>query len=521
MNRRRLAWTAALAVPLLLGAFAWQSARLRESLELFSQVVRLVETTALDSLPPEEIYRRAARGLIKELNDPYAAILSPEELSSFERNSIGNRYAGTGITIRALRDTVVALRVNPGGPASQAGIRPGDQLLAVDGTPVTGITTDSVSRLLLGTPDTRVRVRYLRAGAAAPAEVEIARAVVRVPAVPHATLLEDGIGYVPIQRFNDVAAADVAQAILRLERQGARGYVLDLRGNGGGDLYQALRMTGLFLPQGVEVARVQHRGKPPEVYRTEDPPLLADAPVVVLVDGGSASASEILAGSLQDHDRALVVGTRSFGKGLVQTQARLNTGWAVRLTTGKWYTPSGRSIQAEHEGLDDGRFVETDTMANRPMFRSASGRPIVGGGGVTPDVVVRLDTASTAERELARALAGQIPALQDMVLVVARQVAGGVRDGAFTVAPAWRDDLRARLAALEVTVPDSTWDAAAPVVDRLIAGQVAGLAVGDSAAFLRTAPADAQLRAARELLGKAPNRAALIGLAATAPTRDG
>lgn len=513
MIRRRLAWTVALALPLALGAFVWQSERLRASLELFSQVVRMVETTALDSLPQDEIYERAARGLIKEIGDPYAAILSPEELASFERNSLGNRYAGTGITIRNLRGQITALRVTAGGPAQRAGIQAGDRILAVDGTPVEGVTTDSVSRLLLGVPGTRVTVTYARAGETEPAHVGIERAVVKVPAVPYAVLLEDGVGYIPIQRFNDVAAADLATAVLRLERQGARGLILDLRGNGGGSLDQALQMSSFFLPDGAEIARVQHRGKEPEVYRAERPPLVAEAPVVVLVDGASASASEILAGSLQDHDRALIVGTRSFGKGLVQTQARLPSGWAVRLTTGKWYTPSGRSIQAEHEGMNDGRFVSSDTVANRPMFRSVSGRPIVGGGGVTPDVVVRQDTASSAERELARAMGNQIPLMQDLILEVAREVAGSVQDGGFAVAPAWRNTLRTRLAANAVVIADSIWAPAEAVVDRLIGNQVAGLAIGDSVAFLRQAPADAQLRTARDLILRANNRTALLGLA--------
>jgi carboxyl-terminal processing protease len=184
------------------------------------------------------------------------------------------------------------------------------------------------------------------------------------------------------------------------------------------------------------------------------------------------------------------------------------------LTTGKWYTPSGRSIQAEHAGMNDARFVSTDTLINRPMFRSVSGRPIVGGGGVTPDVVVRQDTASSAERELARAVGAQIPLMQDLVLEVAREVAGTVRNGDFSVPPAWRDTLRARLAANEVVIADSIWTSAEPVVDRLLAGQVAGLAIGDSVAFLRQAPADAQLRTARELILQAGNRTALLGLAA-------
>lgn len=513
MNRRRLLWSVSLILPLALGAFAWQSARLRASIELFSQVVKLVETTALDSLPQDEIYRRAARGLISEMNDPYAAILSPEELSAFERNSLGNRYAGTGITIRSLGGYITAIRVNPTGPAHEMGLRAGDRIMAVDGESMAGVATDSVSRLLLGVPGTRVMVTYERAGEPEPTDIGIERAVVRVAAVPYATLLDDGVGYLPIQRFNDVAAADVAEAVMRLERQGAKGFILDLRGNGGGDLFQALRMAGLFLPEGVEVSRVQHRGKAPEVYRVEQAPLLPYAPVVVLVDGRSASASEIVAGSLQDHDRALVVGTRSFGKGLVQTQARLKSGWAVRLTTGKWYTPSGRSIQSEHEGLDDGRFVSADTLVNRPMFRSISGRPIVGGGGVTPDLVVASDTVSSAERAFARALGNRVAEMQDAVLEVAREVAGSAGGNPRPVPSSWRSALRTRLVNAEIVVPDSVWSEAQPVIDRLLAGQVSGLAVGDSAAFLLQAPADAQLRAARELILRAGSQARLFELA--------
>src|SRR5690606_16362267 len=154
------------------------------------------------------------------------------------------------------------------------------------------------------------------------------------------TMLAGNVGYIPITRFNNSAAADVARAVMSLERDGATGYILDLRGNGGGDLYAALNMAGLFLESGSEISRVQHRGKPPEIYKAEDASMVSNAPIAVLVDGRSASASEIVAGSLQDHDRALIVGTRTFGKGLVQTQSVLEGGWAIRLTTGKWYTPS-------------------------------------------------------------------------------------------------------------------------------------------------------------------------------------
>lgn len=511
--RRRLLATTALLLPVALGGFLLgANARVRASIDLFNQVFQLVSQTSLDSLPDEELYTRAARGLIRELEDPYADLMSPEERASFERNSIGNRYAGTGMTIRSHRGKVTAFRVFDGSPASQAGLKPGDRIVEVDGTSVVGWAADSVTTLLLGAPDTDVLVTVERAGHAEPISTTVRRAVVRVPAVPYTIMLENRIGYLPITRFNDVSAADVARAIINLDRQGARSFILDLRGNGGGDLYQSLRMAGLFLEQGNEIARVKHRGKPNEVYRAETPPLLPSAPMAVLIDGGSASASEIVAGSLQDHDRALVLGSRSFGKGLVQTQVVLNNGWAVRLTTGKWYTPSGRSIQAEHTALGDSRFVE-DTIGgpDRPVYRSMAGREILGGGGVTPDVLVSQDTVTTAERVLARGIGNRALDLQDAVFEVARQVVAHETNPISAVG-AWRDSVYATAIDFEVPMTRSDFDDAAATIDRLLKTQVAGLVAGDSAAFAQRIPEDRVLQEALARLQTAPTVKTLLGL---------
>ncbi|HRP09200.1 MAG TPA: S41 family peptidase, partial [Gemmatimonadales bacterium] len=293
-----------IVLPLLLGGYLLAAGgKLRTSVDLFHDVFRLVSETSVDSIPSDELYTLAARGLIRQLGDPYADLLSPEQRASFDRNSIGNRYAGTGMTIRSHRGRVTAYRVFEGSPADRAGMQPGDRIVRVDTTSVVGWSSDSVTRLLLGPPQTDVEVTVERAGVTDPITATIHRAVVRIPAVPFTVMLDGQVGYIPITRFNDVAASDVARAVLSLERAGARGFILDLRGNGGGDLYQSLRLASLFLYRDLEVARVQHRGKPAEIYRVEELPLNAAAPVAVLVDGGSASASEIVAGSLQDHDR--------------------------------------------------------------------------------------------------------------------------------------------------------------------------------------------------------------------------
>ncbi len=510
---RRSLTIAIITAPVALIAFlAGATTRSHDSVDLFNQVLRLVARTAVDSVPVDSLYQLAARGLVHEIGDPYADILSPAERAAFDRNQLGNRYAGTGMTIRTTGGVVTAYRVFAGSPADQAGIHAGDRLIRVDSTSILGWPADSVTTLLLGAPNTAVQVTVERVGADAPITATVHRAVIRVPAVPFTSMLPGQIGYIPITRFNDVAAADVARAVLSLERAGAKGYLLDLRGNGGGDLFQSLRMAGLFLPVGAEVARVQHRGKPAEVYRVDQQPMLTDAPIAVLVDGGTASASEIVSGSLQDQDRALIVGSRTFGKGLVQTQVVLDNDWAVRLTTGKWYTPSGRSIQAEHLALGDGHFVE-DSLADghRPTYTSAGGRPIIGGGGVTPDLIVTQDTASQAERTLARALGTRVTALSEIIFEVAREVAPQA-SGDFTVQPSWRERVWAMADSEQLPATREQFTAATATIDRLLEGQVAGLVAGDSAAFARRIPHDRVLQEALTRVTAAGTRAQLLGL---------
>lgn len=499
MNRRRIA-----ALPLVLAVIAAPlSAQSRSATrDLFGQVLGLVAETAVDSLPLDSLYERAARGLVAQLNDPYAALLSPKEIADFQRNTLGNRYAGIGAQIRSQGDRVTLFRVYDDAPAARAGLRQGDRILTVDTVAVSGLPVAKVTSYLLGPPGTDVKVVYQRIPEAAPRTTTVHRGEIRIPAVPFTLMLGDHVGYVPIQRFNQTAALDVAAAVTQLAKDGAKRYVLDLRGNGGGDLDAATAMAGLFLKPGQEVARVKHRGQAPVLYHSDQQLLIGDAPIAVLVDGGSASASEIVAGSLQDHDRALVVGTRSFGKGLVQTQRVLPGGWALRLTTGKWYTPSGRSIQSDHGGLGDERFIESDSVGARPIFRSDAGREVIGGGGVTPERIVRPDSIAPSEAALARALGNRQLEFQDAVYEIAREVQPTVHQG-FVVQQAWRDSLFTRLERAKLDVTRAQFDAAHEVVDRLLDGQIAGLALGDGEAFRRQAPRDKVLTAALDLIDRA------------------
>jgi carboxyl-terminal processing protease len=296
--------------------------------------------------------------------------------------------------------------------------------------------------------------------------------------------------------------------------------VLDLRGNGGGSLDEALEISKHFLRPGQEVASVRHRGLEPKLYHDDRPaPLVDSMPVVVMVDGSSASASEIVAGSLQDHDRAVVVGTTSFGKGLVQTLYTLDGGWALKLTTGKWYTPSGRSIQAEHDRLEDDRFVEyakdsvpSDTTHKRPVFKSDGGRKILGGGGVTPDVVVQPDTVTDPERDFLKALAPYSQTWRVTLYNYALEMRSRLTPD-FTVTPEMRTSFFERLVKAKVPVQRASFDSVPGLIERAIEQQFATLAFGDSTYFRRTLRTDPQIRTALDLLRRGTTQRRLLALA--------
>jgi carboxyl-terminal processing protease len=270
---------------------------------------------------------------------------------------------------------------------------------------------------------------------------------------------------------------------------------------------------------------VRHRGKTPEIYRANQSSIIDSASIVVLIDQYSASASEIVAGALQDQDRALVVGLSSFGKGLVQTLFPLDGGWAIKLTTGKWYTPSGRSIQGEHKQLADGRFVEYAPDADesdsarsaRPRFKSASGRLVFGGGGVTPDVIVKPDTVTTPEQEFLKATAAKQSAIYYTLFSYARELKNTVKSD-FTVTKEWRDEVYRRLVKADVKVDRALFDGAEPYINRYLEARVASLAFGDSAAFRRGIRDDRQLLTALDYLKRGTSQRALLALAAQSGT---
>jgi carboxyl-terminal processing protease len=516
--KRKFAITALCLLPIIAGAFALQDRNTRDAGALLGQVLNLVSRDFVDTVDQSELYRKAAKGLVSELKDPYTTLMEPKAAANFQIQTRG-QYGGIGMEILNVQGFITVQTVFPGTPAEAGGVQEGDRILFIDTMNAQGWTEDQASTAMKGEPGTKVTVKFGRPGVATPIPVTFTRKIIHVPAVRYSMMLDGNIGYVPLTNFNETATKEVAEAVNRLQKEGAKGIVLDLRGNPGGLLPQAIGMSNLFLPNGEEIASVRGRGKS-DVYTAPSEPLTTTVPITVLTDGRTASASEIVAGALQDHDRALVIGTTSFGKGLVQTIYKLDGGWELKMTTAKWYTPSGRSIQKERKIDAQGRFVEVEpdsienekTRKARPAFKSDSGRIVYGGGGITPDVIVQNDTLTTAEQKLMTVLAPKGPAVLGLMSNYAVELQSQIKPG-FVVKKEWRDELYNRVSGLGVKVDRTLWEAGGTEIDRLLAQRIARHVYGDSTAKRLDLKDDAQLLMALELMKQASTQKELFAAA--------
>lgn len=512
---RRTALIGVILVPAIAGAFVVQDRASREGGRLFAQVLDLVNARFVDSVNAADLYEKAARGLVTQLQDPYSELMSPRQLTQFNTTTAG-RYGGIGMRIEEQPGKgVTIVTVFPNTPAEKAGIREGDIIVAIDTIGVRGWNSRRVADSLTGTPGTKVNVTFARPGVTEPIKATFTRALIRVPAVPYAILFDGRIGYIPLQGFNETSTQELSRAVMSLQTQGAKGLVLDLRGNPGGFLDQSLSISNLFLKEGQEIASVRGRNVEPQSYYAREKPLAPTVPLVILTDQYSASASEIVAGALQDHDRAVIVGTTSFGKGLVQTVFNLDGGYALKMTTGKWFTPSGRSIQKERVLTEDGNWIEVDhdslELSQRPTFKSDAGRTVYGGGAVTPDLIVKPDTFSTAEQEYRKVTAAKSPDMYVVLYDYAYELRNKVTPN-FTVQPAWREELYRRFQAKGIEVDRALYNGASRFIDRELEIRVARLAFGDSTARRRTVDEDPQLRQALDLLRRGNTQQDLFAL---------
>jgi carboxyl-terminal processing protease len=520
MSRSRKAVLFGLAmIPLMAGAFVFQERETQQGARLLDQVLNIVSSRFVDTVDQATLYEKAARGLVHELNDPYSVLLSPKELSTFNAQTNG-RYAGIGMEIAETQGFITVQRVFPHTPAEQAGVQEGDRINFIDTTNIRGWTVSQTSDALKGNPGSKVRVRFSRPGVPELIPITFTRAVINIPAVPYAIMLDGKTGYIPLLQFNESAKDELESAITRLSREGAHGIVIDLRGNPGGILDQSLSVSNLFLKKGQQISSIRSRNGENQLFPASDDPIAPTIPLVLLIDGRSASASEIVAGALQDHDRALIIGTTSFGKGLVQSVFPLDGGYALKMTTAKWYTPNGRSIQKERKLLPNGDFVEvmpdsleTDSARrSRPAFRSDAGRIVYGGGAITPDIIVRPDTLTTAEQKVFNAFAPKTADVRVTLMEYSLELKKSVRPN-FTVPSTWREEFYRRLQAKGVTLDHAQYELAGPEIDRLLGNTVARLAFGDSTAKRRSVEDDNQLAHALQVLKQSASQKDLFLIA--------
>lgn len=359
-----------------------------QAVETLLNIFRVVDLYYVDSVGPGELVRNAADGMLGEL-DPYTVYMPADEMDEFKTLTTG-KYAGIGALIRQREGWVEIAEPYIGSPADRAGVKAGDRIISIAGKSMQRATVTDVSSNLKGTPGSKVEIVLSPVDdSLARRTVEIARERIRVPSIPYFGRVADSIGYIRLDSFTENCAAELRRALQDLTDGGhLSGLVLDLRNNSGGILGEAVRIMSMFVPRGTTV--VTTRGKVKQMntnYTTKTDPIAASLPLAVLIGNGSASASEIIAGGLQDLDRAVIIGQRSFGKGLVQSTHHVADNDFVKLTTAKYYTPSGRCIQAvdyAHRNDDGSVGVIPDSLIGE--FRTAASRRVYDGGGIMPDV---------------------------------------------------------------------------------------------------------------------------------------
>ena len=365
-----------------------RSFQMAKNMDVFNSIVKELDLFYVDTIDPNKTIREGIDAMLYSL-DPYTEYYPEDDQDELEQ-MLKNSYGGIGSIIRYSPKTQYTVIAEPyeGMPAAEAGLKPGDILLEIDGQELKG--NPDVSTLLRGQVGTSFHLKVQRPGTKKPLEFDIVRRSVQLPIIPYYGTMSDSIGYINLSTFSGNPSREFKEAFLDLKRQGIKSLVIDLRNNGGGLLDEAVDIANYFLPRGDTL--VTTKGKIAQscnIYKTLREPLDLDIPLAVLVNGGTASSSEILAGSLQDMDRAVLVGTRTLGKGLVQTTRPLPYGGMMKVTTSKYYIPSGRCVQAidyAHRNPDGSVGRIPDSLTTE--FRTRAGRVVRDGGGVTPDIVV-------------------------------------------------------------------------------------------------------------------------------------
>ena len=364
-----------------------------KNMDIFNSIYKNLDLMYVDTLDAQEVVGNGIKAMLGSL-DPYTTYY-PEEKVNELKNMLTGKYAGVGAVVRYnfQLQRVCISEPYENMPAAEVGLKKGDIILSIDDEDMTNKDVAYVSDHLRGDPGTSFIIKVKRPSTGKTLKMKITRRTIQMPFLPYYGMLEGGFGYINFNSFTDNCAKDVRRAFIDLKKQGAKGLVFDLRNNGGGSVSEAVSIINMFLPKGKTVLKMQGKlQRSNKEYKTSVEPVDSVMPMVVLVNGNSASASEIMSGSLQDYDRAIILGTRTYGKGLVQTTMDLPYNGQMKLTTAKYYIPSGRCVQALNYKHAKGGYVEhvPDSLTN--VFYTANGREVRDGGGVKPDVEVKPDS---------------------------------------------------------------------------------------------------------------------------------
>lgn len=369
-----------------------------KQIEIYTTLFKELNMYYIDETNPAELTDKAISNMLKGL-DPYTVYYDEQGVENAKINATGE-YAGIGAISGYINGKLTIIEPYEGEPADKAGLKAGDQIVKVNDIAVTDEKNDAAASLLRGAPNTPVKLQVKRRGKTL--NVELNREKIEVNPVPYYGMIDDEVGYISFIKFNQKASSEVKNAFEDLKAEGMKKLILDIRGNGGGLVNEAIEIVNFFIPKGETVVTTKAKVKKwSDVYKTRREPIDLEIPIVVLIDGRSASASEILSGSLQDLDRAVIMGERSFGKGLVQRYRKLTYGTQLKLTISKYYTPSGRSIQElDYTNMDADGNVPKFSDKKRNPFKTRNGRTVYDGGGIQPDVKFKKPVRTNATKAL-------------------------------------------------------------------------------------------------------------------------
>ncbi|HEY6196946.1 MAG TPA: S41 family peptidase [Candidatus Eisenbacteria bacterium] len=509
----------AMALSLLLG-FGFARALsatddLRSQLDLFSQVLFTVQNNYVEQPDNEKLIKGAIDGMLKTL-DPHTVFLPKQRAAAMDEN-FRAEYSGIGVQFDIVDNKIVVLSPIEGTPAYRLGIRAGDRIVEVDGKPLKkGLVNDDVFKLLKGPTGTTVEVAIERPEESSLLHFSIERAKIPIESVPYSYMIRPGIGYVRIIRFAQTTGEELEKAIASLRAQGMKNLLIDLRSNSGGLLNQAVDVLDQLVPEDKKLVYTRGRiqSSNADYYTTDRKGKWTDGALIVLVDHGSASASEIVSGAIQDLDRGLVAGINTFGKGLVQNQVNLSEG-KLLLTVARYYTPSGRGIQRDYTKFEDQADYQADAfkeevptdsaLATRPKFKTANGRTVYGGGGIYPDVVVH-DSPNLTRPEIDMITKRAFFDYANHMVTAHKDVqwkSDMLARDKFKLSDADWKGLRDAITAKGIKMNDSTWTAEKPFAIHQLRAEIAQETLGGLERYKIAIEEDTQLAQTLELFPQA------------------